>query len=580
MSETAEQLRAIKSRGKVLVSASAGAGKTTVMIKRLADIIEEGAELDGVLAVTFTKKAAVQMKDKLRRELISRLNTADEGVKEHLRTQLNKINVADVSTIHSFCARLIRTYFYVLKVDASFEVLTDGAESNELKARAMDAVFEELYSAEDEGFYLLLDRLRRKRSDRAVRELLLSAYDEVRVHPDYKNALLSACENTYTPQGFENVCGGLLENIAQKCSALASAVQEFMQNFHPVCNAQGYLKVLEEMRETLCSVASCGSLFGLPNRLANSVKPRVKAEVAEDDAAFSAFCDGVKKKYKTVIKDISDEESERLKFFESGKTAKAFCDVLLRFDEAYSGVKREEGKLDYGDLEHFALSLLKGEDCDNDVRDGIRNKYKYVFVDEYQDVNPIQDEIITAVAGGDLFCVGDLKQAIYGFRGSNSRFFADKCGAGGCEYIVLPDNFRSSRAVIDFVNTVFSRVMSAPVCEVDYGSGHAMRGGARYKEGCAGEAEICLFEKDETQKAEPDGVYSVSAAKLNAREYSAEGLAVLNLVEEALKGEYYDPDDGKMKKVQTGDICVLTRKRANPAARGIVRALTAKYPVA
>ena len=115
MSVTPEQLQAIEARGEVLVSASAGAGKTTVMIKRLADILEGGASLDNVLAVTFTKKAAAQMKEKLRAELIARLETARGDGRENIRVQLGKINTADISTIHSFCARLIRTYFYALK---------------------------------------------------------------------------------------------------------------------------------------------------------------------------------------------------------------------------------------------------------------------------------------------------------------------------------------------------------------------------------------------------------------------------------------------------------------------------------
>ena len=123
MNRTPEQLRAIGARGRVMVSASAGAGKTSVMIERLADIISGGVSLDNVLAVTFTKKAAAQMKTKLRSELISRLRDADESLAEHLKVQLNKLNQAEISTIHSFCAKLIRTYFYVADVDAAFEII-------------------------------------------------------------------------------------------------------------------------------------------------------------------------------------------------------------------------------------------------------------------------------------------------------------------------------------------------------------------------------------------------------------------------------------------------------------------------
>ncbi len=580
MSMTPEQLKAVKARGEVLVSASAGAGKTTVMIKRLADILEDGASLDNVLAVTFTKKAAAQMKEKLRRELIDRLDTGDEIKRENIRVQLSKINSADISTIHSFCARLVRTYFYVLKVDASFEVLADGAEQSALRARAMDDLFDELYKSQDKDFFILLDKLRKKRSDKALRELIYSAYDEVRQRPRWEE-LLSAAESTFTQAGFERVCAAYAKSLAEKYAVLIEAIDGFAGNFKPAVNAEGYMKVLEEMRETLVSVVAAGNPFQTPSKLCTAVKPRVKPEVAEADAAFSRFCDGIKKKYKAINKDLEDEETERVRFLESGVTANAFSSVLKRFAAVYDGVKREEGKLDYGDLEHYALALLTGNDCDEDVRDGIREKYKYVFVDEYQDVNPIQDEIITAVSGGDIFCVGDLKQAIYGFRGSRSRFFYERCGqvVNRGEYIILPDNFRSAEGIIDFVNGLFSEIMVPPVCEFDYSEGHAMRGGAMYN-GNAGRAEICLFDGGEKVKREPCGVYSVSGEKTAATQFTAEGLAVLSLVEQALKSEYYDPDRGAFVKVEAGDICVLTRKRANGSAQGITRALSSKYPVA
>ena len=581
MSATPEQIKAIKARGEVLVSASAGAGKTTVMIERLADILQDGADLDRVLAVTFTKKAAAQMKEKLRKELIRRLETADGERREHLRTQLNKVNTADISTIHSFCARLIRTYFYALRVDASFEVLTDGAEANTLRRNTMDDLFDELYSEQDPDLYLLLKRLRKKRSDNSLKGLLLESYDTVRQRPDYLKNTESACATTYCEEGFSSVARKYAECLGERFKVLLNAVEEFRSNFSVPENSAGYFKILDEMIETLRELCESTTPFGAPQKLSASVKPRVKPATAEADALFSNFCDGVKKRYRAIIKDLADEQTERVKLLESGEVARAYFSVLKRFDEAYSGVKREEGKLDYGDLEHLALSLLRGEEGDEDVLASVRDKYKYVFVDEYQDVNPIQDEIISAVASEDIFCVGDLKQAIYGFRGSRSRFFAEKCGSVGerGEYIVLPDNFRSSKKVIDFVNDVFSGVMRPPFTEFDYADGHTMRGGARYAEGCDGLAELCLFEGEGSGKKKAEGVYSIDGA-LESRTQTAEGCAVLALVEEALKSQYFDPDLGKFVKVEPKDICVLTRKRGNASALGIVRALTSKYPVA
>lgn len=581
MSTTPEQSRAISARGEVLVSASAGAGKTTVMIQRLVDILQDGGDLDGVLAVTFTKKAATQMKEKLRKELIKRLDTADTERRERLRLQLNKVNTADISTIHSFCARLIRTYFYALNVDASFEVLADGAEANTLRRNAMNDLFEELYAEKDPDLYLLLTKLRKKRSDGALKEMLLDSYDEVRQRPDYLKNIENACNFTYCEQGFAAVAKSYAQCLGELFKVLADAVEEFMRVPLPELNGGGYFAVLETMRDTLREYSVRSTPFGLPKSLNLPTKPNVKPATAEYDARFTAVRDRVKKRYAALVKDVEEEQVERAKLLSSGEVARAYFSVLRRFDRKYSEVKHEEGKLDYGDLEHLALSLLRGNDCDEDVRAGVRAKYKFVFVDEYQDVNPIQDEIISAVASEDVFCVGDLKQAIYGFRGSSSRFFAEKCSTAGerGEYVVLPDNFRSSKRVIEFVNDVFSDVMKPPFTEFDYANEHAMRGGSRYAEGCDGIAEVCLFDKGEGDKKQAEGVYTVTDA-LEGKTLTAEGSAVLALVEEALRSEYYDPDEGKLKKVQPGDICVLTRKKGNASAQGIMRALTTKYPVA
>ena len=577
MALTNEQQAAIDARGKVMVSASAGAGKTTVMIKRLVDIICDYNDLDNVLCVTFTKKAAAQMKDKLRSELVKRLNTPDEALRNHLREQLSKINTADISTIDSFCSRLVKTYFYELQVDSSFEVVADEAERAELKDRAMSAVFDERYSTGDEEFLLLLSKLKKKRSDKALRSMISDAYDRVRICPDYKHILENAIVNTFTQKGFEEVCLKLKAAISERLKVIVSAIDEFALTFTAPNNNRKFFDILDDLRTSINDYANSAELFGAPQKLTKLNRPSGESD---EDLLFKAFLEKVKEKYKDLTN--LDEETERLRFFESGKIAVAFTNLLLAFDEAYSGVKRQEGKMDFGDLEQYCLRLLRGEDCDSDIRAKINEKYKYVFVDEYQDVNPIQDYIITYASGDDVFCVGDVKQAIYGFRGSSSSFFSDKCEGVGDDghYIILPDNFRSSSAVIDFVNQVFSKVMKLPLSTFDYSAGHAMRGGSRYGENHGGIAEICLFDDVKADKEVADKIYSVASEKVASRRSSSEALAVLKLVKEALNSTYYDPDLEREVKVQLGDICVLTRKRSSPGVQEIIRCLSAEYPVA
>ncbi len=577
MNATPEQSAAIKARGNVMVSASAGAGKTTVMIKRLADILEEGADLDNVLCVTFTKKAAAQMKEKLRSELVKRLNCGDADRRNRIKAQLAKINTADIGTIDSFCSRLVRTYFYELQIDASFEVVSDGAETAELKQRAMDAVFDEMYAHGGGDFFMLLGKLKRKRSDKPLRDMISAAYDEVRTCPDYKKSIAAAKDGTFTEEGFASVCGRLKKLISEKLQSFVLSIDSFEEKFAKLKSEPRFFEILDDMRDNIKAYASSPELFGAPARLTALRRPSGSGEA---DVQFKNFCDKIKKKFKELTD--YDEEIERQRFFESGRLAVAFADLLNAFDGAYAEVKRGEGKMDFGDLEQYALRLLRGDGCDCDVKDIVNQKYKYVFVDEYQDVNPIQDEIISLASGNDIFCVGDVKQAIYGFRGSRPQFFSEKClrADGNGEYIILPDNFRSAEGVIGFVNGVFSKLMKPPLCAFDYRDGHEMRGGARYGEGFKGEAEFCLFDKGERVKEVADKIYSVADEKLAAKGFSAEAVAVLHLVEEALKTTYYDPDTGRQVPVQTGDICVLTRKRSNKNAREIIRALSSEYPVA
>ena len=216
MELTAQQRAAIDSAGKVIVSASAGSGKTFVMIKKLVAAIESGVDLDGVLAVTFTKKAASQMKEKLRSAIISAMADADKERRAALKLQLSKIASADISTIHSFCARLLRTYFYAVGVDGTFDIISsDDAQAREYKERAIGAMFERYYETDDENFALLLSCYRRKRGDTYLKNAILSSYEQLRINADY-TALLGVADGLYTEEGFGRVIADLNADANEK----------------------------------------------------------------------------------------------------------------------------------------------------------------------------------------------------------------------------------------------------------------------------------------------------------------------------------------------------------------------------
>ena len=319
------------------------------------------------------------------------------------------------------------------------------------------------------------------------------------------SAVLDAADGVYTDGGFEKICAELGAAADEKHKKLAVEVTRFAAEFYHL--RPEYKKILEEIVFTLENAVG-RDIFAPQQSLCVTRKPADKTD-AEKEAGeeFKKFRDGINARYKAVRGDISDRETERARFLKSGAAARAFAAVLRDFDAEYTAIKRDENKLDYNDLEHLTLALLSN----GDIRRETGGKYACVFVDEYQDVNPVQEEIITRIGGADVFLVGDVKQAIYGFRGSRSLFFAEKYNrfeGGGGSALRLSNNFRSSDGVIDFVNRLFAGVMTSESCGIDYAGGSEMVRGGGYPAGY-GSAKILVFGREPVDGKELE-VYSVT----------------------------------------------------------------------
>lgn len=509
------------------------------------------------------------MKDKLRRALIERLEKAGDG-RDRLKLQLSKISTADISTIHSFCARLLRKYFYVLGINSDFDIISaDDSAAQDLKRRALDTVFDRNYEEDDVGFKLLLKCFLKKRNDLSLRRLVLDAHSAVRSTARYE-ALLESADGLYCDEGFGRVAADFSSRLKPEFDKLIAAVKDFRASFPKTSKWKVYDKIFSEMISAIDAAAS-GGIFADKPPLNSTRKPADAQNEKSVGEQFKKFKDSLSKRYSALCGDFESMDLERARFIESGAVASAFSRLVLQFDAEYSLVKSDENKLDYNDLEHLTLKLLENEA----VRSEINGGYKYVFVDEYQDVNPVQEEIISALTG-ETFLVGDVKQAIYGFRGSKSVFFSKKFSAfekSGGRALKLSSNFRSADAVLDFVNGLFSQIMRADNCGVDYKNTAKMSFGGLYPEGY-GEARLRIFGK-ESEKERELSVYSV-AADGRQTYYTREGLAVLEIVKEELKKQHFDLKSGKLKNTETGDICILTRKNGGESTEGIIRALTEK----
>ncbi len=569
---TKEQQAAIDAKGRTLVSASAGSGKTTVMIEKIIQLIKSDGRVSEILAVTFTKKAASQMKEKLCKALVAAINepSATEERREALKKQLAEVPTADISTIHSFCAKLLRTHFFAAGVDNAFRVIgSDDAEGSVLQSEALDELLEEGYESKDEAFAHLLSVYWRKKSDRALRDIFIDTYAELRNRADYLEYLKRSGD--YTEATFDEVCKDLKKKLDERCRYYYELVEDEREHFleekkspqRNICDELlGWLDELMAAPDYFATLAVVKPKFSTNTKTGLDAEKLLHAErIIHLKKKLVEFFDGEKKR------TLSREEELR-KFLTAGRTVKALAAYLVRFDEKYERMKAERGVLDYNDLEHKALRLLQTEDIAAEVR----SKYRYVFVDEYQDVNPVQEALVSAIGGENLFLVGDVKQAIYGFRGSKSKFFVDKQrefedGSGSNLY--MSSNFRSSDEVLDAVNAQFSLAMTPRVCDVDYARGSVMRKGGRYEPNC-GRVRIHFLGEKEKGEKEERGVYSV-------REETASGGAVESklartiraIIEEERKSLYYDPDLGEYRPVKYSDIAVLSRKKQGQIAKTV-----------
>lgn len=445
------------------------------MINRLVNLIISGADVQDFIAATFTKKAAASMKEKLRDALIAVINESDdEKTKAELKRKLASLPLADISTIHSFCSHLLRSYFYEAGVSDSFEIISpDSAEGKAIWDDAMENMLSDAYEAEDEEFLLLLRAFRSRKKNEGVIKAIEKVYNEVRSYADYK------CEieknGGFTEEKFDFFAREIKRATDEKADKYLTLLKDFSYSLS-VAPEDG-VAVYNYIKENLYKVKDAEDFFAVtklefPPAPKKSTRQNIDKKTKYSPAALSfredinKLKDGVKEFLSSVASKPLEREEELFKYLESGKVIRALYKYVIKFDEEYSRLKSKKSRLDYNDLEHYTMALLENEN----VRKAVNERYKYLFVDEYQDVNPAQERILSLIGAEEVFLVGDKKQAIYSFRGSKSKYFDLKEREFGAGSLKLSSNFRSAPLVLSFVNEVFSEVMTEENCGIDYKS--------------------------------------------------------------------------------------------------------------
>lgn len=580
----AEQIRAIDhNTGSIIVSASAGSGKTMVMIERLIRLIAENkAKVTDVLAVTFTEKAASEMKEKLRKALTEKINKDKDY---RLSAQLSDISSADICTIDSFCARLVRTYFYKAGVSGDFSV-ADANFADKLKNEAIDKTFKEFYDCSDNGFYTAVERYLSARNDSELKRIIKDVY-EFNCSEASFDRLFESAKRCYSLDGFELLKKELLAGIKEKVERLSLKADK-AYNLYRMKKCDKCCEYVLTLKDEMRAVSGARNIYEL-KRADDIVLPRRPSEQKDDEEVgkINRLVTDIKTDFIKIIKEkdgaVTDEKTDLLRNAALKKDVEVLERIVKKFDENYSQLKREENVLDFADLERFALKILN----DAEALSGIKEKYKYVFVDEYQDVNDVQEEILTKISDDNMFMVGDEKQSIYGFRGCRSEFFTQKfkkMSLGGEAAIKLNYNFRSANAVIEAVNKVFSFCMTEKAYGEDYKGNSELLSGGLYPDSAAGRAVLYFYDKektDEKAQKQPAEIYDILAEinKKSKRELAPSSLLVAKIIAEELGKTYFDGKEEK--RVRMGDIAVLSRDKQTEYVKRLVDDLTAlNIPVA
>ena len=490
---TDQQKRAIASRGSdVVVTASAGTGKTAVLSGRCVNIISDKSicpDVRNILVLTFTEAAAEQMRSRIAERL---RDAFIEKRDAHLRRQLMLLQSADISTIHSFCKRLITEYFYKLELDPTFRVI-DGDEQKLLKAEVLENTID--WAWRQDNIRNTLEQLLYRRDLRTNDGFLARIIDisnfldgVISRNKWYEKAAhLAQIENPFSTELGEKqkqIIAGKLNNILDQLNHARGLCKSrggdaewdkklLASHIEPVVKC---IEILESGDWDRC--AETIRSFQKPVNRKPKVLPEVIAALIQDTLknAIDGFAE--LSQLAIVNPDYMDKIGDQV-----GMQTGVLVELVKKFDQLYGSAKSAVNCLDFADLEHEALRLLSDQTSSDDkavpsqTALALRERYKHIFVDEYQDINAVQQRILEMLSpGGNILGVGDGKQSIYAFRGAMPDIFIERVNLASSEpggasiglRIYLNVNFRSTKRILDFVNEIFSRVMTESFAKIDY----------------------------------------------------------------------------------------------------------------
>ena len=522
--KTAEQIQAIYTAGQnILVSASAGSGKTFVMAERILDKLARGVEISQLFISTFTVKAATELKERLEKKISQQIQETDDvDLKQHLGRQLADLPNAAIGTMDSFTQKFLGKHGYLIDIAPNFRILQNESEQLILKNEVFHQAFVDHYQGENkEKFSRLVKNFAgRGKDERGLRQQVYKIYDFLQSTSNPQKWLSQSFLKGFEEADFASEKEKLTEQIKQALWDLESFFRYHLDNNTKEFPKAAYLEAVQQVLDEIGSLnqesdsqayqAVLARVVAISKEkngraLANSsrkaeLKPLADAYNDERKAQFAKL--GQLADQITIL-DYQERYHE-----DTWELAKTFQTFMSDFVEAYRERKRQENAFEFADISHYTIEILENFP---QVREAYQERFHEVMVDEYQDTNHIQERMLELLSNGhNRFMVGDIKQSIYRFRQADPQIFNEKFqrytkNPQEGKLILLKENFRSSSEVLSATNHVFERLMDQEVGEINYDSMHQLVfANTKLTPNPDDKAEFLLYDKDDSGQEEEE----------------------------------------------------------------------------
>ncbi len=569
MEWTEEQERAIHTlsgEGNILVSAAAGSGKTAVLVERiLRKIIRNETEIDRLLVVTFTEAAAAEMREKIIKRLTKEMDDPSNngGQIKMLKKQVQLAQTANIMTIDAFCNRVVQNNFHLLGADPDVSII-DSAMEELLRDEAMESLFARMYKNDNEdehsAFERLLDVYASNRDDKGLAKVIHFIYKFVMSFADPAGWLENAAEN-YSLPAYKMPVALYYERVSRSAAARCA---EKLDGFIGDAADKKLIEYAKELKAVAVSVRDAedwDDIYNVYDRLFKSKKGKRKlvsvvqtppeangpdSKPEEDRLGFirkeliDRLNDGI-----TVSRGAFEEACDSGLLYEE---ARDLVWIVKEFMREYAALKDRNSVREFSDIEHMTYELFRDHE---DIRNIYAAKYDEILIDEYQDTNGLQDAIFNMISHNNIFMVGDLKQSIYRFRGGDPYIFRDKSdkymtGETADKKLVLSQNFRSRREILNSVNDVFGCIMSREAGDVEYTG-----------------TEKIVRSKDYYPLPETDLKSELHYLMVRSSAETDKGMEEILFTADKIKellesgARVYDKDTGKLRPIRKKDIVIL-----------------------